>query len=292
MKLSIESYGLVERFGEHEAMKLAKEAGFDAIDYSFYYNNEKEEVLGDCYREHALVLRRYLDEIGMECNQTHAPFTISYGCRFDETDPKYLWMLHALEAAAVLGAKSMVVHSITVPAGVDFEEYNIDYYKSLIPYCEKFGIRVAVENLFARDAATKRITGKIGSPEDLNRIVARIGSPWVVACVDVGHAMLTGYAPEDFIAGVSAPILKALHIHDNDGIDDRHIAPFTGMFNWTKIMTALQKAGYDGELTFELVGFLRKIPDALIPAALSFIVSIGKHLVSIYDSAFEELPVC
>ena len=288
MKLSIESYGLVERFGEQEGLKLAKQAGFDAIDYSFYYNNAKEEVLGDGYREHALALRNYLDEIGLECNQTHAPFTIGYGCSFDGTDGQYLWMLHALEAAAILGAKSMVVHSITVPAGVDFEEYNIGYYKSFIPYCERFGIRVAVENLFARDPATKQFTGKIGSPGELNRIVAKIGSPWVVACVDVGHAKLTGYAPEDFIAGVSAPILKALHIHDNDGMDDRHIAPFTGMFHWTKIMTALKKAGYDGELTFELVGFLKKFPNELIPDALRFVVSVGRYLVCVYDSAVEE----
>ena len=289
MKLSIESYGLVERFGEYKAVDLAKEAGFDAIDYSFYWGNEKEEVLGASYIEHAVELRRYLDKAGIECNQAHAPFTIRYGCKFDVTDQKYLWLIHAIEAAALLGAKNIIVHAITVPAGVDFEEYNVRYYKSLIPYCEKFGVRVAVENLFAKDPETKRIIGKIGSPEELNRIVAKIDSPWIVACVDVGHAMLTGYPPEEFIRGVSAPILKALHIHDNDCISDRHIAPYTGEFNWIEIMKALQKAKYEGELTFELVGFLKKFPDELIPDALRFIQSIGKHLVSIYNSASEEV---
>ena len=46
MKISIESYGLVERFGEYKAVDLAKEAGFDAIDYSFYWGNEKRRCWG------------------------------------------------------------------------------------------------------------------------------------------------------------------------------------------------------------------------------------------------------
>ena len=92
-------------------------------------------------------------------------------------------MTRALESASILGAKNIVVHSITVPDGVDFEKYNIEYYKSFIPYCEKFGIHVAVENLFSRDNKRKRINGKLGSPEELSGIVEKINSPWIVACL-------------------------------------------------------------------------------------------------------------
>ena len=283
MKISVELYTLAERFGDFKAVEMVKEAGFDAIDYSYYYAKECEEILGDGYREYAENLRKHLDEVGICCNQAHAPFTFKYGMETNVSEPKYLWMTHALESASILGAKNIIVHSINVPKGVSFEEYNIEYYKSFIPYCEKFGIHVAVENLFSRDAKRKCITGKLGSPGELNRIVEKINSPWIVACVDIGHAALTGYEPEDFINAVNPKFLKALHVQDNDYIADRHVLPYMGELNWEGIMAALKKVKYDGDLTFEIIKYLGRFPDELLPEALKFSVTVGKHLVSIYN---------
>jgi sugar phosphate isomerase/epimerase len=283
MKLSVELYTISDRFGDYKAIDMAKEAGFDAIDYSYYWNNEKEEILGVTYKEYAEKLRIHLDETGIECNQAHAPFSLKYGCVFDISEQKYLWLVHSLESAAILGAENIIVHSIMVPKGVNFEEYNINFYKSLIPYCEKFGIHVAVENLFAIDNKRKHLIGMLGSPEELNRIVEKINSPWVVACVDIGHASLTGYEPEEFIDGINPCILKSLHVQDNDYISDRHIIPYTGELNWEAIMTSLKKIGYNGELTFEIFKYLKKFPEALVLDAMKFAVSVGKYLVSIYE---------
>ncbi len=283
MKLSVELYTLAQRFGDFKAIEMAKEAGFDAIDYSYYYDKECEEILGDGYREYAEKLRKHLDEVGIVCNQAHAPFSLKYDMENNISEEKYLWMTHALESASILGAKNIVVHSITVPDGVDFEKYNIEYYKSFIPYCEKFGIHVAVENLFYRDIKRKRLIGKLGSPAELNSIVEKINSPWIVACVDIGHAALTGYEPEDFIKKMNPSVLKTLHVQDNDYLDDRHILPYTGELNWEAIMESLKKAEYDGDLTFEIIKFLDKFPDDLLPKAMNFAASVGKHLVSIYN---------
>ncbi len=146
--------------------------------------------------------------------------------------------------------KNIVVHSVTTPKGVDFEQYNIEFYKSFIPYCEKAGICVAVENLFGRDTKRNRLTSKLGTPKELNTIVEKINSPWIVACVDIGHASLTGYEPEEFINGLTLGILKCLHVQDNDYLDDRHIVPYMGNLNWEAIITSLKKTGYTGDLTF------------------------------------------
>lgn len=283
MKISVELYTLAEKFGDFKAVEMAKEAGFEAIDYSYYYAKECDEVLGDGYKEYALNLRKHLDEVGISCNQAHAPFSFKYDLEKDVADQKYLWMVRALESASILGAKNIIVHSINVPEGIDFEEYNIEYYKSFIPYCEKFGICVAVENLFRRDVKRKCITGKLGSPEELNRIVEKINSPRIVACVDIGHAALTGYEPENFIEAMNPNILKSLHVQDNDYLDDRHVLPYMGELNWEGIMTALKKVKYDGDLTFEIIKYLGRFPDELLPEALKFAVSVGKHLVSIYN---------
>ncbi|MBR3837711.1 MAG: sugar phosphate isomerase/epimerase [Clostridia bacterium] len=283
MKLSVELYTLAQRFGDFRAIEISKAAGFDAIDYSYYYDKECEEVLGDGYKEYAEKLRVHLDKVGIACNQAHAPFSLKYGLERNIFEEKYLWMIHALESASILGAENIVVHSITVPDGVDFEKYNIEYYKSFIPYCEQFGIHVAVENLFSRDKKRKRLIGKLGSPAELNSIVEKINSPWIVACVDIGHAALTGYEPEKFIEAVNPGILKSLHVQDNDYLGDKHILPYTGELNWEAIMHSLKKAGYTGDLTFEIIKFLDKFPDELFPEVMRFAVSVGKHLVSLYN---------
>lgn len=279
MKLSVELSALTDKFGDYKAAELAKEAGFDAVDYSYYWDNEKEEVLGDNYREYAERLRAHFDKIGIECNQAHAPFSFSYSHAMDVSDERYLWILHSIESAVILGAKNIIIHAVSVPDGVDLEEYNIGYYKSFIPYCEKFGINVSVENLFTH-APNGCLIGMLGSPEELNRIVEKINSPWVNACVDIGHAALTGYKPEDFIHNMNPSIFKAVHIHDNDFIADRHTLPFTGEFRWEEIITALSIVGYGGDLTFEIFHYLHKIPYELIPDALKFAVSVGRYIIS------------
>lgn len=284
MKLSVELSQLTAKFGDFKAVELAKEAGFDAVDYSYYWGNEVESVLGDGYKEYAENLRKHLDKVGIACNQAHAPFSLGYGTAFDLSGEKYLWMIHSLESAAILGAKSIIVHSLTVPKGVDFTDYNVKYYSSFIPYCEKFGICVSVENLFSTDQKRHHLVGKIGTPEELNAIVERINSPWINACVDIGHASLTGNEPEEFIEKMNPNILKALHVQDNDYVSDRHVIPFMGNLNWNAIMASLKKIGYDGDLTFEIFNYLAKFPNELIPDALKLAVSVGRYLISMEDA--------
>ena len=45
--------------------------------------------------------------------------------------------------------------------------------------------------------------------------------------------------------------IKALHIHDNDGEDDEHLAPFTGSINWPAFCECMRNIGYSGDLSFE-----------------------------------------
>jgi len=283
MKISMELYTLAQRFGDIKAMEMAKQAGFDAIDYSYYYEKECDEVLGEGYKEYAQKLRAHLDNIGLSCNQAHAPFSFKYGMKLDTSEASYLSIVRAMESASILGAENIVVHSVTLPREVDFEEYNLEFYKSLVPYCEKFGIHMAVENLFWTDVKRKRLMSKIGSPQELNDMVKKIDSPWVVACVDIGHASLTCCEPEEFIEDVNPDILKALHVQDNSYLKDDHTIPYLGSLNWEAVMTSLKKARYTGELTFEIIKFIDKFPDELLPDVLRFSAAVGKYLVSLYE---------
>lgn len=287
MKLSVDCCIISEKFGDKEAVKMIKEAGFDCFDYSFCCRGNDLPIFGENHREYACDLRKYIDEIGIFCNQAHAPFPLGYGIEFCESNPKYLRLIRSMESASILGAKNIVVHAQHVPeeTGEDTFEYNVRYYKSLIPYCEKFGISVAVENLARIDPRRKcYIESFAGTPEAQNKFLDEVNSPWIVACLDTGHASLVSVDPEKFILKSNKNRLKALHVHDTDFVEDRHTVPFICDLNWEAIMKNLKKIGYEGDLTFEIPEYFARIPNPLIPDALIFAQKVGRHLIGIFEN--------
>lgn len=287
MRLSVETYIISKKFGDEKAIEMIKEAGFDCIDYSFYWFKEdlREKALGKNYMQYARMIKSCLERSGISCNQAHAPFELSFDNRLDVSDERYAELVRSLEFAAELGAQNIVVHAISVPSDVDYEEYNFRFYKGLEPFCSKFGIRVAIENLFGFDAKRKYHVGKFGTPEALGGIVKRLDSEWFTACVDIGHAAITGTEPEDFIRGMGGELLGALHVHDNDYLYDRHTLPYIGNFDWDKVTSALADIDYKGDLTLEIFNFLRGFDDELIPYVLKLCAETGRHLIRKIEKA-------
>jgi len=219
-------------------------------------------------------VRRLLDENGMSCYQAHAPLKMSYGQAFDELAEGYRKIVQSMEAASILGAKHIVVHGPRVPEGVDDFAYNLEYYRSLKPYCEKFGIHIAIENL------GRYQVGRFNTPEVLYRMLELLDSPWFSVCVDVGHAAITGPEPEELIAGLDNRTLGCVHIHDNDYEHDNHALPYTGKLHWDKIAEAMKKINYQTWLSLEVPTYLGRFDDEMLPEALAFAAKIGRHLIA------------
>ena len=57
-------------------------------------------------------------------------------------------------------------------------------------------------------------------------------------------------APE-MVRALGYKRLKALHIHDIDGINDNHQIPFSLNINFDAVTKALKEIGYDGYYTLE-----------------------------------------
>ena len=140
---------------EKEAVKIIAEAGFDAYDISLFKltRDENYQFNSPDYVNIAKDLRKYADSLGIVCNQSHAPFPSSTG---KEEEDKVIFekIVRAMEIASILGAKIIVVHPkqhLIYPDHPDeLFNINVEFYKSLIPYCEKFGIKVACENMWRR----------------------------------------------------------------------------------------------------------------------------------------------
>jgi sugar phosphate isomerase/epimerase len=71
--------------------------------------------------------------------------------------------------------------------------------------------------------------------------------------------------------------VKTLHIHDNDGFDDLHLAPYLGLNDWDKFLKGIIAINYTGDLNFEIPGSINQVPPALVPSMMRFIADTGKY---------------
>lgn len=274
MKLAVEGWQTIYTLGEEKGIALLKESGFDAVDYSFYWTDPSDNILGDDYLDRAHKTKELLDKYDLVCNQTHAPFGISLGAPMDLSNPLYADIVRALEYSSIIGAKHMVVHGVKVPKGISELEVNKQYYESFLPYIKQFGTKIAVENL----AST------LTTPERMNALMEQLDPECFVALVDVGHANHRHIAPESFIRRVLPGRLQGLHIHDNYGQIDDHILPYMGTIRWKYVLEALAEVDYTGDFTMELPGFLPKYRKDMLPEALAFAAGVGRKMIEQFET--------
>ena len=278
--LAIESYRPWDNFGIDAGFKLIRDAGFDGLDLSFYWNAAKI-LCGDDYQEKVLEIKTALEKHGLRCNQAHAPFDFRYGMEQNDSCFEYLSIKRAIEACSIIGIDHIVVHGIRVPAPSCSHmnlDYNYSFYKSLEPLCEKYGVKIAVENLM--DAFTY--------PDLLNEILKKLDSPWFIGLVDIGHAWLRGgIQPGDFIRQMDRGVIKGLHIQDTHGMElgiDEHLVPYMANIDFDDLLKALKEYDYQGDFTMECPRFLDFYAkhDLLLPA-LTFACEIGQKLVKDFE---------
>jgi sugar phosphate isomerase/epimerase len=271
-------------------VEFVANAGFNAVDYSLMEMvDPADRYNGQFWKEIALEHGKLLREAGVPVVQTHAPF------RFSDFDDPVDWeqviypaIVRSIEAAALLGAKVAVVHPLHhyVYAGHAEEIFqrNMDFYRSLIPVCKEFDIKVGIENMFQRDARRGHIVPDTCSTiEEFCRYIDTLDSEYMVACLDVGHIGLPANNIEawDMIRALGHERLQSLHLHDNDYRDDRHGVPFTGKINWYEVTKALGEINYSGDFTYEcnIEGFIGCAESALLPKSLRYMADVGWYLV-------------
>lgn len=78
-------------------------------------------------------------------------------------------------------------------------------------------------------------------------------------CFDTGHAHACRVDIETALAALDGRV-EALHIHDNDGVSDQHLAPHMGTVDWDKFARALRRIRYRGAISFETFNLFSRIP--------------------------------
>jgi len=287
MKLIQQTDITASRFGIEKAIEMIAAAGFDAIDFSMFdMVNEGNVLAGDNYKAEVEKILAAAKANNITIEQAHAPFRFKdYADYEGEVLPL---TLRAIEIAGMLGVKILVAHPIHYGdykiSKKAMHDLSIKYYRDLIPYCQKYGVKVALENMWQMNKLTGNIENDTCSrPEEFAAWIDEIDSPWITGCLDLGHCGLVGEDAAEFIQFLGADRIGCLHVHDNDYHHDSHILPGTGKMDWRSITGALKEIGYKGEFTFEADYFIRGFEDQMTADVLKFMERIGRHLIKMIE---------
>ncbi|MBO4887511.1 MAG: sugar phosphate isomerase/epimerase [Firmicutes bacterium] len=289
MRLCTQTHAMVESFGPEEGVRKLAQAGYDALDFSFFEMvNGQGPWLKRDWKARARRVRAVADELGIEIRQAHAPFPSSKGSEPFDTEIRKR-IIRSMEVASIMGVKHIIVHPVQHMAYKNNEkklfDMNVAFYRSLIPECERLNIKVCVENMWQRDDKRKYIVDSVcATVEEFNSMLDTIDSPWIVGCLDVGHTALVGTEPQDFIRAMGPKRLQALHVHDVDYLNDCHTMPFMERLDWDEICKALGEIGYEGDFTFEADNFLFNLPKELQEDGARLMVKVGRYLISQIES--------
>lgn len=159
----------------------------------------------------------------------------------------------AMAFAAAIGAKFVVTH-LGVPDGMPTPGPDNDggalsrSLTTLAADARSRGLTLALEvipnRLSTPDALVARLETASDASDDADEIVGH------GICLDVGHAHLMSGAIDAI--ETAGGHLVTTHIHDNAGKRDDHLVPFSGTINWSALVMAMEKVGYDGVWMFEI----------------------------------------
>ncbi len=280
----------VSRFGEIKGCDMLMDAGYKAIDFTFY-NADKAFVVKEGYKELAKELKARADARGVIFNQSHSPF----GGGFEHYKNVIIPQLERfLEASALLGVRQTVVHPVQKRPYFGHEkeifDYNVKFYKSLAPLAKEYGVKIAIENMWMRNHVSNKITDDIcADPQELADMYDALDDDKAfTVCLDVGHVPLCCREPADAIRTLGHDRLGALHVHDVDYISDCHTLPGMEKINWESVCHALGEIDYKGEFTLEADNFLINYSDEFLPTAMRFMADVAKHLSDKVDEYREK----
>lgn len=281
--------GPFKRFGDEKIIvKVLKEAGFTAYDFSMFCNEWRKPfndfLSADNYIEKAKELRAYADSIGIVCNQSHAPFpTFLKGEENKEFNEKMFDLVcRAIEVSGILGVKVCVVH----PCNDFTAEENAEHYKKFEPYARKAGVKIGVENMWNWEAGSPTATPAACSHhDDFRAHLDLLPKDVFVACLDIGHSEMAGLNTSAVqMIQTLADRLEALHVHDVDGLHDNHQLPFTQAVDYEKVIQALIKANYQGDITLESDCFFTNLPVQLQDTAIRHGAAVAGYIKNRLDS--------
>ncbi len=296
-----------------EAIRLFKGTGFKLLDFSFYAMNTSDSpLLQDGWMRMIEEAALAAEETGVRFVQAHAP-SGDFFSEGEEYDRFITSTIRSIEACRYLGIENIVVHPVLATCNTPklsrkgYLDANRRFYGEFFPVMEKTGVNVLIENTAEQNMGLERVEKPGVSEnlflfaEDMVETLEFIRHPLLHACWDTGHAAMRNMDQYAALTTLGHH-LRAVHIQDNFGQSDDHVAPFMGVLNLDEILCGLIDSGFTGYFTFEASNILRRSgawpvyrrkwtresrlmhpPVELMQKAVALLYEIGKSALSGYN---------
>ncbi len=276
-----------------ENFPFFKKAGFQAVDFGLDMIYREKPMVFDmpenAFYEFFGKIKEEADKNGLVFGQTHAIYPTQVVGSTEDNKKRLAVIKKCIEITALLGAKYIVIHPVFcgyADAISPEEEHriNIEFYTNLMPYLKKYNVVACLENMWVvnkgkiYNAVCADFTEARDYIDELNKIA---GEELFAFCFDFGHAVLCSADIRKSVR-ILGDRIKAVHLHEVDGIHDSHTMPFLGVCDWEKIFTALNEIGYNGNINFEAENAWETFPYEVREQALNLLAALGKHFIAKY----------
>jgi len=202
-------------------------------------------ILEDFMLKDFMEVARVLGDEGLRCT-VHAPFTdISPGAIDRKVGQISVDRIRsAIDISVVLGARSMVFHTgwerkIYADATDAWLANFSENLERILTHARHSGIPIMLENVFELDTLLHK------------EIFRRFPDKTLGFCLDAGHVYAFSKTPlARWIEDLGVRI-GHLHLHDNHGHDDEHLAPGSGVVDFDLLFSWLAEKQMAPIMTFE-----------------------------------------
>lgn len=235
-----------------EQLALLQRSGFDSISlgaqesHSGYLNQVDRGRLLTLVREHELTI-----------DSLHVPIRQGYDLSKSDPEPRMAAVCRValcMASATELQCSTVILHlSHFPPVPYDQQlEPLLHSLDALIESAENMKINLAAENLYDDNSLFF-----------LRRALEQFDSERFGLCYDSSHDLLSGKEPYKLLEEFSDRLM-AVHLSDNDGDEDRHWIPFTGIANWERISGILKQSEFAGPLLLEVENSANADPEKFL----------------------------
>ncbi len=225
----------------HDILRLIADHGFTHIHWChewitehFYSVKEQEDLL------------KFMDGLNLKMLAMHGTIGFGQWCNFKDVEDlrkqAVAQLTNRIEMTSLMGGNAIVMHlpgqSLSTEFGQRLWEETKKSIDELLPVAKKNNVAIALENT------------QPGTLDILDLAFSEYTSDDLNFCFDIGHSCCWGGGVE--LMEKYGDRLVAIHLHDNDGIDDLHNIPFTGKIDWEYFCKVLPTTSYKGPLNLEI----------------------------------------
>lgn len=268
-----------------EMAAFAKEAGFEELDLSL----DCPMLMRKDWETELDKRMNTLTRLGIGLKYMHLPFDYPKENNPEAWEQFHTATMRGIAAMARCHVRQAAIH----PRSYVTKEYDEDeeYARALQflrPYCDeaaRMGVELGIENMRGPGRSAHAFLHRFGMDIDvLIRLADELGQG---ICWDTGHGNIS-IQPQAKALRKIGRRLRLVHINDNFGEDDVHLAPFLGKINWQEVMKALGEIRYEGSLNLEVS--CKNMPETMRKAYANCLAASGRRLITMFEGKSDKPP--